>query len=342
MRVLRLVVPSTKEAHQHARAGCRVCLTALHGVEDRLAGVFHGPHGCVSGRADLPIHDRHTGLWILEEGLGHALRAGLLRRGLAEEVLFLHGGEAGVRVAAADHAELVRVRAQLRFEQEAVLERRARVFVFKHILCLRNAAVEIALVPDLKAGELVIGREVGVRLAGALGLGHLIEPLPLGACLGIGLVDLLTEGLDNREHGAIAQISVVGDGEHLAAGLLFCGSHPFPEVLGVVASERLQRGVGFNEACLHAVLAEDDIAVKVVAARVRGPFKPYERSEPAGVVIGFCSLDRLLPGRAVCLCARKREPLGQLVLSKADDDVHRSLGALAALDLIMPSLALLR
>ncbi len=90
-----------------------------------------------------------------------------------------------MRVAAADKAELVGVRAQLRFEHEAVLERRAGIFKFEHVLRLRHAAVEVALVPDLEVGELIIGREVGMRLAGALGLGDLVEPLPLGARLHI-------------------------------------------------------------------------------------------------------------------------------------------------------------
>jgi hypothetical protein len=43
---------------------------------------------------------------VVDEGLRHALRARFLRDGLAEEVVLLERGEAGVRVAAADRPNL--------------------------------------------------------------------------------------------------------------------------------------------------------------------------------------------------------------------------------------------
>ena len=152
---------------------------------------FPRPHGGVAGGADLPVHDFHAGLRVVHEGRGHAMRAGLLRRGLAEEIVLLERGEAGVRVGAADEAELVGVRAELLLELEAVLQRRAGIFEFEHLLRLRHAAVEVALVPDLVVGELVVRREEGMRLAVALHLRRLVEPLPLRALLGILAVDRL-------------------------------------------------------------------------------------------------------------------------------------------------------
>src|SRR6185295_20251160 len=77
-----------------------------------------------------------------------------------------------------------------------VLVRPARVLVFEHVLGFRDAAVEITLVPDLKIGELIVGREEGMRFASPLGLCRLVEPLPLHPCLGICAVDFLAEGLD--------------------------------------------------------------------------------------------------------------------------------------------------
>ena len=181
-----------------------------------------------------------------------------------------------------------------------------------------------------------------MRLAVPLHLGDLIERLPAGAGLGVALVEFLAEGLDHREHRAVAQVAVVGDREHLAAGLLLRGRHPLPEVLGVVVAERRQRGVGLDEARLRAVPAEDDVAVQVVAAGVHGPLVADEGREPARVVVGLGRLDRLLPGRAVGLGARGREALGHLARAEALDDVERGLHALSGVNQVVPFLALLR
>ena len=63
-----------------------------------------------------------------------------------------------------------------------------------------------------------------MRLAVALGLGHLVEPLPPGALLDIVLVDRLAgEGLDHREHAAVGEVAVVRDRQHVAAGLVLVG-----------------------------------------------------------------------------------------------------------------------
>ena len=137
-------------------------------------------------------------------------------------------------------------------------------------------------------------------LAVALDLRGFVEPLPARAVLGVLPVDRLAgEGLDDREHAAVAEVAVVRDGEHVAAGLLLVGRHPFPEVAGIVAAERRQRGVGLDLAGLVAVVAEDDVAVEVVAAGVRGPLVADERREAARLVGFFGGLDRLVPGAAI-------------------------------------------
>src|SRR5208283_1516107 len=82
--------------------------------------------------------------------------------------------------------------------------------------------------------------------------------------------------------------------------------------------------------------------MQVVTAGVRGPFEPDERREPSRIVVSLRGLDYLLPGRAVGTRAGERKTLGHLTLSKAHDDIHRSLGALAGLDLVIPLPALRR
>ena len=147
-----------------------------------------------------------------------------------------------MRVGRADHAELVGIDAQLLLELEAVLERRARVFELQHLGLLELGQVEIALVPALEIGELVVGRQEGVGLAVALDLRRFVEALPLGAGLGIFAVDRLAgERLDDRKHAAVGEIAVVGDGEHVAAGLVLVGCHPFPQVARIVAARRQAR-----------------------------------------------------------------------------------------------------
>ena len=234
VRVRRLEVPAAEEAHDHPRAGGGVGLAALHRVEDRLARVLGRPDGRVAGGADLPVHDRHAGLRVLDEGLGHALRARLLRRGLAEEVLLLHRGEAGVRVACCRSCRTCRGSSPSFASSTRPFLSAARAYSNWSIsLVFGTLASRLHLSQSSKFGELVVRREVGVRLAGPLGLGRLVERLPPGARLGVALVDLLAEGLDHREHDAVAQVAVVGDGEHLAAGLLLGAAIHFQRSSGL-------------------------------------------------------------------------------------------------------------
>ena len=109
-----------------------------------------------------------------------------------------------------------------------------------------------------------------MRLAVALHLRGLVEPLPLRARLGILAIDRFAERLDDREHLAVAQVAVVRDGQHAAAGLLFVGVHPFPQLDGIVAAQRRRAGDRLDLAGFVAVVAEDDVAMEVVAlARAR-------------------------------------------------------------------------
>ena len=118
-----------------------------------------------------------------------------------------------------------------------------------------------------------------MRLAVALHLRHLVDALPLGARLRVLARDRLAgEGVDLREHDPVREVAVVGDREDVAAGLVFIGLEDFPQILGVVAAERLDRRVRLDLPRLVGAVAEDDDAVQIVAARVRGPLVADERT----------------------------------------------------------------
>ena len=169
------------------------------------------------------------------------MRPGLDAGVLAEEVVLLDRGHRGVRVRAADHAELERVHAEFPLQQQAVLERLAGVFVLQHLGLLGLGAVEVGLVPLLVVGELVVGREERVRFAVALDLGGLDERLEPGPHRRQLLGErLAVEGL-HREHAAVAQIAVVRDGQHLRPGLLFELGQILPEVFRILAVELGER-----------------------------------------------------------------------------------------------------
>src|SRR6185503_458099 len=92
---------------------------------------------------------------------------------------------------------------------------------------------------------------------------------------------------------------VVRDGQYAAAGLLFVGVHPFPQLDRIVAAERRIDREGLDLARLVAVVAEDDIAVQVIAAGVRGPLVTDEGGDATRVIEMFRGRDRLLPRAAI-------------------------------------------
>jgi hypothetical protein len=86
-----------------------------------------------------------------------------------------------------------------------------------------------------------------------------------------------------------------------------------------------------------ASIAEDHVAVQVVAASVGCPFIADERSEPAGLIGLFRRLDGFLPGRAVEIAVwRVDERLGEFALGESDNDLNGRFGALAADDHVVP------
>ena len=145
-----------------------------------------------------------------------------------------------------------------------------------------------------------------MRFAVALGLGDFVEALPFRAGERVVLVELAAgDRLDDREHAAVGEIAVVRDGQQAAAGLLLVGGHPFPEIARIVAAERREGGVGLDLAGLRAVVAEDHVAVQVVAAGIRGPLVADEGREAPWLIGLFRGLDGRLPRRAVAGAARQ-------------------------------------
>ena len=100
---------------------------------------------------------------------------------LPKEVVFLGGGQGGMAVGGANHAELVGVGAEFLLQLHAALERLAGVFARKHGIGLGLGDVQVADIPGFIVGELVIGRQEGVGFAIALDLGGLVQGFPLGA-----------------------------------------------------------------------------------------------------------------------------------------------------------------
>ena len=139
-------------------------------------------------------------------------------------------------------------------------------------------------------------------LAVTLDLRHLHERLVADARLGIGPVHgLSVEGL-RREHDAIAQVAVVRDGQHLATRLLRVCVHVLPEVRRILAVEG-----GIGNDLVHAVhtVAENDGAMKILAAGRGRPFEAVQRGENARLVPLLGGRGGVRPGRGRELVASK-------------------------------------
>ena len=241
-------------------------------------------------------------------------------------------------VGAANETELVRIDPELRFQLQAVLERRTRIFELEHLGLLRFAEIEIALVPALEVGELIVGRNKRMRFTVAFDLRQFVERLPARAAFRVRAVDSVAgKRLDDREHAPVAEIAVVRQRQNFAAGFFFRRSHPFPEIARIIGAQRRITGQWFDQPRAVAVFAKDDVSMKVVAAGVRAPLETNESRKPAGLVRIVRCLDRFAPGAPVRWRTRQiHQLLREGTLGKRHDHFNGRFPALARLNHVIP------
>ena len=75
---------------------------------------------------------------------------------LADVVLFLDRGNCRVRIRRADHAEFVRVRAQLLLHRKAITQRLARIFGAQHVVGLDDRQIQITQGQCFEVGKLIV------------------------------------------------------------------------------------------------------------------------------------------------------------------------------------------
>ena len=237
-------------------------------------------------------------------------------------------------IAAADQAGLVGIGSKLGFQLQSQLERRADVVAVEHAILRRHHFVEIE-VPALKVGKFVVRREEGMGLAVTLDLRRFQQWLVAGARLGVVPGHGFSVEGFRRVHDAIAQVAVVRDGEHLATRLRRVRVHVLPQVRWILAVEG-----GKGNDLVHAVrvVAENDGAMKVVAAGRGSPFEAVQRGENARLVPLLGCRDGVRPGSG-CEFAGVKDRLAGL---HGDDRFDGGFHALlrARLRHLVPPLAL--
>src|SRR4029077_19330977 len=262
--------------------------------------------------------------------------------GFAPKVVFINRSQTGVRISGADHAELVGIHSQFLLQLQSVSQSGTCILELQHLRLFFHGEIEIALVPPLVIRKLIVGRKKRMRFAVALYLSNLVDPFALSAGFGIFAVDRFSrERFDNRKHGAVAQISIVSNGQHLATSLLLVPSHPLPQVPWVVAAKGFLRGVRLDHTCLARIVTEENVAVEVVPSGVRGPFVTDECCEAAGFVCLLRGLDNLLPCSLEGRCAGQGEKrFRDSSFAEVRDEINGCHRPLPVLNHVVPALTL--
>ncbi len=185
-----------------------------------------------------------------------------------------------------------------------------------------------------------------MRLAVTLDLGHFVQRFPPGTQCDVVLVDTAAEiGRLGGEHPAVGHVAVVRQRQCLATGLGFVRLQPGVEIEGIVRAERrLGRQRGDLAGTVSAV-AQDYVAVQVVAFRDRRPFEADEGGEPARLVELVSSLGYVVPDPGVDLRAGAvvlEKLLGKGFVDEVEDHVDRRFSSRRAsyLERLVPFLAL--
>ncbi len=120
--------------------------------------------------------------------------------------------------------------------------------------------------------------------------------------------------------------------EHIAAGLVLVILHPTPQIARIGAANGWGCRIGQYTSRPFRTVAEYDIAVQIIAAHQRGPFKGNERGKTVRFVERFGGLDKLIPDALISWMPRLIiHNLRQLALGKQSYQLERRIrGFLAA------------
>src|SRR4029077_20620985 len=99
--------------------------------------------------------------------------------------------ESSVRICGTHHAKLVGIDAELFFDLQPISQCSTGVLELEHVIRLKHAEIEIALVPLFVTSELVIGRKKRMSFAVTLDLSHLINSFPERSRLRVFAIDWL-------------------------------------------------------------------------------------------------------------------------------------------------------
>src|SRR5206468_1062211 len=102
---------------------------------------------------------------------------------------------------------------------------------------------------------------------------------------------------------------------------------PLPQVTRIRAAKRRKRRERLDKTRLRTAIAPDDVAMKVVARFVRGPFVADESGKTPWIIGFIGGLDDLAPGAAIGWRSRRGEALRHLVPAETGDNIDRCLSA---------------
>ena len=195
------------------------------------------------------------------------------------------------------------------------------------------AHAEVTEVPDLVAGELVIGRVERVGFGIPLDLRDLDQRLPAGTSCGVILVERSSGKIERPEHQTAAHVAVVRYRESLPAGALLVVGEIGPERFGIQA---VQRREGQHLPRALCAIGEHHDAVEVVAIGHGGPLVARKGAEAPGFVEAVGGGGDLVPHAAGVTVAADKV----LVLGERGAPFHQDArGVSAVLEVSRPALA---
>jgi hypothetical protein len=225
------------------------------------------------------------------------VRVGLDAGMLAEEVVLVGSGKRGVRVGRSDDAVFVRIDPGALLDRQPALQRLAHIAAGVVARLGWLVVEQVVLVPAQRAVacEFIVGRQERVRLAVALDLGDLDDRFVAGAAPRVARAHRTAAGFHQLPHQPVRQVAVVRDRQNVPAGGFFIALHIVPQRFGRGVAAIVERQHGLD---LVDRVAENHVAVQVVAALHQRVFKAVECSELARFVIALDHVGAGFPDRA--------------------------------------------